>query len=215
MLVALSDENRALAFKRDGAPCIASIRKLRLDSSDEELVLDDVSLKARSPVTRRQRLSGSCAYDVLAESDAELEELPEPTGGYRGVEHPIKERRPGERAFYMKTRARGVVLLAVLAECERETRTPLEISSTCLRGRPRVPSRPLVFRGIGRAAAGGRQRLHDDLVRLIFGSKNLNAQQRQRRSQAVLEAASWRDSISRTKRSRRASPWRRTRRLPD
>ena len=30
------DENRALAFKRDGSPSIASIRKLRLDSSDEE-----------------------------------------------------------------------------------------------------------------------------------------------------------------------------------
>ena len=39
------DENRALAFKRDGSPSIASIRKLRLDSSDEELILDDVSLK--------------------------------------------------------------------------------------------------------------------------------------------------------------------------
>ena len=82
------DDNRALAFKRDGAPCIASIRKLRLDSSDEELVLDDIALKAGSTVhvyIASNRLSGSCAYDVRAESDAELEELPEPTGGYRGV----------------------------------------------------------------------------------------------------------------------------------
>mgnify|MGYP001477160966 CR=1 FL=1 len=80
------DENRALAFKRDGAPCIASIRKLRLDSSDEEVGLDDVSLKAGSTVhvyVASNRLSGSCAYDVRAESDAELEELPEPRGGYR------------------------------------------------------------------------------------------------------------------------------------
>ena len=96
------DENRALAFKRDGAPCIASIRKLRLDSSDEELVLDDVSLKAGSTVhvyVASNRLSGSCAFDVRAESDAELELLPEPTGGYRGVEHPIKDRTSGERVL--------------------------------------------------------------------------------------------------------------------
>ena len=65
-------------------------------------MLDDVSLKAGSTVhvyVASNRLSGSCAYDVLAESDAELEELPEPTGGYRGVEHPIKERTSGERVL--------------------------------------------------------------------------------------------------------------------
>ena len=42
------DENRALAFRKDGTPCIASLKKLRLDSADEELVLDDIVLKAGS-----------------------------------------------------------------------------------------------------------------------------------------------------------------------
>ena len=202
------DENRALAFKRDGSPSIASIRKLRLDSSDEELVLDDVSLKAGSTVhvyVASNRLSGSCAYDVRAESDAELEELPEPTGGYRGVEHPINQRTSGERVLCVDGGgARGVVPLAVLAECERETRTSIRDQFDLFAG---TSTGAIVAFGLAIAElpVAVLQRLYDDLVRLIFGSKNLNAQQRQRRLQAVLEAVFGADStLHGRKRSRRA-----------
>jgi hypothetical protein len=202
------DENRALAFKRDGSPSIASIRKLRLDSSDEELILDDVSLKAGSTVhvyVASNRLSGSCAFDVLAESDAELELLPEPTGGYRGVEHPIKERTSGERVLCVDGGgARGVVPLAVLAECERETRTSIRDQFDLFAG---TSTGAIVAFGLAIAElpVAVLQRLYDDLVRLIFGSKNLNAQQRQRRLQAVLEAVFGADStLHGRKRSRRA-----------
>ena len=211
MLAFALDENRALAFKRDGAPCIASIRKLRLDSSDEELVLDDVSLKAGSTVhvyVASNRLSGSCAYDVLAESDAELEELPEPTGGYRGVEHPIKERTSGERVLCVDGGgARGVVPLAVLAECERETRTSIRDQFDLFAG---TSTGAIVAFGLAIAElpVAVFQRLYDDLVRLIFGSKNLNAQQRQRRLQAVLEAVFGADSTLHGRKRSRQGPGR-------
>ena len=55
-------EGRALAFKRDGAPCIASIRKLRLDSSDELVLTTSPSRRLDGARVRGSNsTSGSCA----------------------------------------------------------------------------------------------------------------------------------------------------------
>jgi predicted acylesterase/phospholipase RssA len=100
--------------------------------------------------------------------------------------------------------ARGVVPLAVLAECERETRTSIRDQFDLFAG---TSTGAIVAFGLAIAElpVAVLQRLYDDLVRLIFGSKNLNAQQRQRRLQAVLEAVFGADStLHGRKRSRRA-----------
>lgn len=202
------DENRALAFRKDGTPCIASLKKLRLDSSDEELVLDDISLKAGGTLhvyVASNRLSGSCAYDVEAESDEVLDLLPEPTGGFRGLEKPTPQKTSGERVLCVDGGgARGVVPLAILAECERETRVAIRDQFDLFAG---TSTGAIVAFGLAIAElpVAVLQRLYDDLVRLIFGSKGLNALQRQKRLQAVLEAVFGAEStLNGRKRPRRA-----------
>ena len=104
-------------------------QRTRADSADEELVLDDIVLKAGSTLhvyVASNRLRGSCAYDVEAASDEVLDLLPEPTGGFRGLEKPTPQKTSGERVLCVDGGgARGVVPLAILAECERETRVAI------------------------------------------------------------------------------------------
>ncbi|KAH8053203.1 hypothetical protein JL721_10713 [Aureococcus anophagefferens] len=165
------DASRDLAVDGAGRPLVASRRKLRLDDFDDgALVLDAGGLGAGAALhvyVASNRLEGSSAYEVA-----------------RGASRVLSLDGGG---------ARGVVPLAVLADVERETpRDKFDVFAGTSAG-------AIVAAGLALAElpVAVVQRLYDDLVRLIFGSKGLSPKFRAGRLQAILEAVFGADSTLR------------------
>ena len=191
------DASRDLAVDGAGRPLVASRRKLRLDDFDDgALVLDAGGLGAGAALhvyVASNRLEGSSAYEVAVESDAALERAADPVGGRRGAAAPARQRGAGRVLSLDGGGARGVVPLAVLADVERETRARVRDKFDVFAG---TSTGAIVAAGLALAElpVAVVQRLYDDLVRLIFGSKGLSPRYRAGRLQAILEAVFGADS---------------------